>query len=392
MAFAAAALCLGAPVSAFAQDVVIADGPSGVPPVEMGTADLSGCRIVAQADYLHWWVRGVNVPPLVTTGSAATPRGGVLTDPATRVLVGGNLNYDDTNGGRFGLLLEGDSLSYDVSYFTLSPRTVRFGAASNAAGSPVLAVPFNSTAPVGNLAGFPTGEAIFAIANPAIPATGSINVSSRLELWGAETNAYWNWRRNDGGRTDFLVGFRYIDLKNDFLMNGTTNNPAASITINDTFQTQNEFYGINIGGKTHQRLWGNLNLDVTAKVALGVMDEQINIHGIRTAPGFDPQFSGFFANSGNSGSTSKDVFAAVPQVQVRFSYDMCSWFRVYGGYEFLYMSSVAMAGDQVNRNINPTFIPNPAFGPAQGTNSPLRNDRRTDFTANGLTFGFELSF
>jgi hypothetical protein len=392
MAFAAAAVCLGAPVSAFAQDVVMADAPAGAPLAEMGTADLSGCRLVAQADYLHWWVRGVNVPAIVTTGSSTTPRGGVLGDPATRVLFGGNLNYDDTNGGRFGLLLEGDCMSYDVSFFNMSPRTVRFGASSDATGSPVLAVPFNSTAPVGNVNGFPTGEAIFAIANPAIPASGSITVSSRLELWGAETNAYWNWRRNDGGRTDFLIGFRYLDLKNDFLINATTNNPAAGVTINDTFQTRNEFYGINLGGKTHQHLWGNLNLDVTAKVALGVMDEQINIHGLKTAPGFDPQFSGFFANSGNSGNTSHDVFAAVPQVDVRLSYDVCSWFRVYGGYELLYMSSVAMAGDQINRNVNPTFIPNPNFGPPQGTNSPLRNDRRTDFTANGLTFGFELSF
>ena len=57
-----------------------------------------------------------------------------------------------------------------------------------------LAVPFNSTVPTVNPNMFPMGESIFAVANPAIPATGTISVSSRLELWGAETNAYWNWR------------------------------------------------------------------------------------------------------------------------------------------------------------------------------------------------------
>jgi hypothetical protein len=399
LAFAAAAVCLGAPVSVFAQDhpgpVVVDSGAvAGAPILEsgtMGTADLSGCRIVAQADYIHWWVRNVSIPPIVTTGDPTNVRGGALNQPGTSVLFGDRLAYNDTNGGRFGILLEGDCMSYDVSYFNLSPVSVRFNAVGNGNG-PVLAVPFNSTVPTVNPNMFPMGESIFAVANPAIPATGSISVSSRLELWGAETNAYWNWRRNDAGRTDFLLGFRYIELKNDFLINATSNNPVANLSINDTFQTENRFYGVQFGGKTHQHLWGHLNLDVAAKVAVGLMDEQISIHGFRSAPGFDTQASGFFANSGNSGSTTQDHFGAVPQVQVKLSYDVCSWFRVYGGYEFLYISSVALAGEQVDRNVNPSFIPNPNFGPPVGVNSPLRNDRRTDFMANGLTFGFELSF
>jgi Putative beta barrel porin-7 (BBP7) len=396
LAFAAAALCLGAPVSAFAQDPVVVDSGavSAAPLVDMGTvgtADLSGCRLVPQADYMHWWVRNISIPPIVTTGDSTVPRGGALNQEGTSVLYGDRISYNDGNGGRFGLLLEGDHMSYDVSYFNLSPISVRFNAVGNGSG-PVLAVPFNSTIPNPNPNGFPTGESVFAVANPAVPATGAITVSSKLELWGVETNAYWNWRRNDAGRTDFLLGFRYIELKNDFLINAQSTNPNETLSINDTFQTENHFYGIQIGGKTHQHIWGNLNLDVSAKLALGVMDEQIDIHGIRTAPGFDPQFSGFFANSGNSGNSTSDVFAAVPQVQVRLSYDVCSWFRVYGGYEFLYISSVAMAGEQINRNVNPSFIPNPNFGPPVGVNSPTRNDKRTDFMANGLTFGFELSF
>jgi hypothetical protein len=400
-AFAAAAVCLGLPLSAFAQDAVVmnTEVPSGAPIVDMGTmgtADLSGYHVVAQADYLHWWVRGTSLPPIVTTGSTTDARPGVIGQPGTSVIYGGDrLNYDDMNGGRFGLMLEGDCMSYDISYFTMSPRSTRFGASSDSTGNPVIAVPFNSTAPAGT-PGIPTGESVFTIANANIPANGSISVDSRLEVWGTEANAYWNWRRNDSGRTDFLLGFRYVQLKNDFDINGQTTLPVvpAGLTesINDTFQTQNQFYGINIGAKTHQRLYGNLNLDVSAKVALGVMDEQIDIHGIRTAPGFDPQLSGFFANSGNSGNTTHDVFAAVPELQVRLSYDLTSWFRVYGGYDLFYMSSVAMASDQINRNINPTFIPNPAFGPPVGVNSPLRNDKKTDFLANGLTFGCELSF
>jgi hypothetical protein len=358
--------------------------------VEMGTiyggADFapSSSRIVLQADYLHWWVRGVSIPAIINTGDPNNIRGGAVGEPGTRTLFGNNLNYDDMNGARFGLLLEGDCFSWDVSYFYLTPKSIRFSAASNAAGVPVLAVPFNDTDPAA------PGEKIFAIANGVVPFPGAVNIESKLELWGVETNTYYNWRRNDERRTDLLFGFRYVDLKNTFIIDAQSNNPAANLSINDTFVTRNEFYGLQFGGKTHQNLWRNLNLDVAAKLALGVMHQEIDIHGQTASPGFTPDAVGFFAQTGNSGRSSHDDFAAVPQVQVRLSYDMCTWFRVYGGYEFLYLSSVALAGEQIDRNINSSFIP--GFGPSNGFNSPVRNDRRTDFMAHGLTFGFELSF
>jgi hypothetical protein len=137
---------------------------------------------------------------------------------------------------------------------------------------------------------------------------------------------------------------------------------------------------------------GHLNLDVLSKLALGFTHESIDIRGqtSTTAPGVGPDPVGFFAQTGNSGRTTHDEFAVVPQVQVRLSYDLTSWFRVYGGYELLYLSSVALAGDQLDRNINVSYIP--GFGPSTGVNAPLRNDHRSDFFAHGVTFGFELSF
>ena len=372
---------------------------SGAPILEagtmgtMGTADLSGCRIVAQADYIHWWVRNVSIPPIVTTGDPTNVRGGALNQPGTSVLFGDRLSYNDTNGGRFGLLLEGDCMSYDVSYFNMSPVTVRFNAAGNGNG-PVLAVPFNSTVPTVNPNMFPMGESIFAVANPAIPATGTISVSSRLELWGAEYECLLELgaaMTRAAPTCCSASATSSLRTTSSSMPRRTTRSRTSPSTTPSRPRTRGS-YGLQVGGKTHQHLWGNLNLDVSAKVALGIMDEQISIHGSRSAPGFDTQASGFFANSGNTGTTTQDHFGAVPQVQARLSYDVCSWFRVYGGYEFFYVSSVAMAGDQINRNINPTFIPNPTFGPPVGVNSPLRNDRRTDFLANGLTFGFELSF
>ena len=409
MALAAAAGLLGAPFVAHAQtapnvapnNVVV--GPEvavGAPLVEMGTADLGGTRIVAQADYIHWWTRGVNIPPIVTTGNPASARAGALNDPGTQTLFGNRLDYGDTNGARFGLLLEGDCMSADVSFFYLSPMDVKFNLASGANGVPVIAVPFFNTPD----SGFPAGEQRFRVANPSpAPAfgvpdfNGNIAVNSRLEYWGFDTNAYWTWRRNDFGRTDFGLGFRYLNLKNTFGIDAFSNqvdlvgNPLP-LTINDTFNTENDFYGLQLAYKGHYNVFRHVNFDVLSKLALGVTHEQISIRGSTstTAPGVGPDPNGFFAQSGNSGRTTHDEFAVVPQVQLRLSYDLFCWFRVYGGYEFMYLSSVALAGDQIDRNINVSYIP--GFGPSAGLNSPLRNDHKTDFFTHGVTFGFELSF
>src|SRR5947209_20342763 len=53
-----------------------------------------GLRIWGTAEYLLWWVRRGNVPPLVVTGSATDPFPGALEQPGTRVLFGGHaLDY-----------------------------------------------------------------------------------------------------------------------------------------------------------------------------------------------------------------------------------------------------------------------------------------------------------
>jgi hypothetical protein len=61
-------------------------------------------RIWARADYLMWWVEGMDTPPLVTSSPAGTNRdvAGVLGQPTTTILFGGDSLIDTMRpGGRF---------------------------------------------------------------------------------------------------------------------------------------------------------------------------------------------------------------------------------------------------------------------------------------------------
>jgi hypothetical protein len=72
---------------------------------------------------------------------------------------------------------------------------------------------------------------------------------------------------------------------------------------------------------------------------------------------------------------------------------LTSHWKLYAGYSFLWVSTVARAGDQIDPVVNVTQVriktpPGPLVGPAR----PAFNFNGTDFWAQGLTFGLELKY
>jgi hypothetical protein len=64
---------------------------------------------------------------------------------------------------------------------------------------------------------------------------------------------------------------------------------------------------------------------------------------------------------------------------------------VYAGYNFLYWNNVIRPGDQIDRTVDVTFVPNPPAGvPASGQNRPQPLFRQSDLWVNGIQFGAEL--
>ena len=66
--------------------------------------------------------------------------------------------------------------------------------------------------------------------------------------------------------------------------------------------------------------------------------------------------------------------------------------RLFAGYDFLYWNQVVRPGSQIDRNVNLTQSTLLGNGALTGSASPNPLFSRTDFWAQGMTFGFEFRF
>jgi hypothetical protein len=368
-------------------------------------------RFWAGADYLLWWIKDSKLPPLVTTGPAAS--GGALGYPGTSILFGGTHDYDheDFSGGRFtaGMWLDCErTVGLEGSYFFLGGHNNFFNAGSSGAvGSAVLARPFYDLSSGGasnsELAAFPG----WGFLGPQVG--GSIHVALNSSLQGAEANGVLNLACSPCFRFDLLGGFRYLELREDVdilehvnvlptadtAAFGPVFTPGNQIDLFDGFGTRNHFYGGQIGGRA-EWVRGRIFVDVLGKVALGDTDEELDINGntlVTTAAGARTRTpGGLLALSDNIGSYSRNRFAVVPEAGVNVGYQINCHLRAYVGYTFLYWSDVARPGDQINLGLNSNRAPtsgtyNPAATPAR-----VVAIRDTDFWAQGINFGLEFCF
>ena len=142
------------------------------------------------------------------------------------------------------------------------------------------------------------------------------------------------------------------------------------------------------------RIVVSTNDETSAKVALGTTHQRVNIRGVTSitsngvAINGSPFQGGLLALPTNIGSYSRDVFSVVPEVQVNLGYQIHPNVRLFGGYNFLYWSNVARASEQINRNINPSFIPGvpPPTTPLVPPEPSFRFIN-SGYWAQGLNFG-----
>jgi hypothetical protein len=354
-------------------------------------------RLWFEGDFLLWWIKDSRLPPLVTTSPPASL--GVLGQPGTAVLFGGNLDNEDRLGGRFraGLWLDDcRSFGVETGFFFLGQRSNDFLAGSG--GSPLLARPFFNA-----FAGAQDAEQV---ANPAVPSlplllplTGRVGVNSTSRFWGLEANGTHQLWADCTSRVSVLAGFRYLRLDEGVGIDEDLLVPADALEaagtrfqLDDNFSTHNNFYGGQVGGKG-EWVRGRWSLDVLGKVALGVSQQRADVRGatLVTAPGAAPEaFTGaLLALPTNIGRYDRDQFAVVPEADVNLGYRVTERLRVRVGYTFLYWSSVARPGDQINLAVNSTQIPP---GTLRGAAQPAFGFKGTDFWAQGLNFGVQYEY
>ncbi len=373
----------------------------GAPLHEAGAAVAIGanncCRcpqLWFQAEYLMWWVRDAETPPLATAGTPASL--GVLGRPGTVVLFGGDVDQGLRSGARFtagGVLDELGGWGAEVSGFFLPGHTVHFAAGSE--GEPVIARPFFNA-----LTGRESAEQV---ANPALPGllplAGRVTVDMSSRLWGFDPNLVQRCCLGCGLAVDLLAGFRYLDLDEGLTATEDLRVPATSplfpgarFLVRDDFGTDTDFYGGQVGTRL---AWqgGPLSLELLGKVALGCSHQRATVSGATgvVTPGAPPAafVGGLLAQRTNIGTYERDRFAVLPEVAVKAGCRLTGHLRATLGYSFLALSSAARPGDQIDRVVNPTQLPpGTLIGPAR----PAFHFQGTDFWAQGLTFGLELTY
>ncbi|CAN5173207.1 BBP7 family outer membrane beta-barrel protein [soil metagenome] len=372
----------------------------------------STSRYWVSAEYLYFWTKDGNAPPLVTTGTPAS--GGVLGVPGTRTINGDNLNYGPNSGGRFnagGWLNCGATKGFEVGYFFLNNNSQQFQVgASGAPGTAVISRPFFNVI---------TGrQDVELVAFPGVVG-GTVRTTSGSSLQGADANLLCNLCRfvpcptsccptdccptdclvNDrySYRVDFLVGPRWMQLNEDLEINERlTDANGNAFTVNDRFQTRNNFYGGQVGVRGEWQR-GRCFVNVLGKVALGVTHQEVLINGstvvtpVGGQPGLQP--GGLLAQPTNNGNYSRDQFSVIPEIGFNVGCQVTDRLRVYAGYTFLYWSNVVRPGDQIDPVVNPTQLttvagPGRLVGPAR----PAFQFKETDFWVQGISVGMQLNW
>lgn len=367
-----------------------------------------GPRFWFDFESLAWWVKGAPLSaPLLTQGDA-TGRG-ALGQPGTVVLVGGHdVNFAPAPGLRFMLgtwLDDQRQFGLDGGYFFLARQSNNLLFRSDANGLPLLAIPFFKVggASVTNPIFTPTqsGETSTGVSMPGVfSGIADAQLTTRLES--AELNVL---NRSTGGgpwRATLLAGFRYLQLGETLTLDTSSPNisPASVFLSQDEFDTNNDFYGGQVGGRLEYNS-GNAALVLTGKLAMGTMQERVRINGgllTNDLNNFGPLQAfpgGYFALPSNIGTYHHGEFAVVPELGLNAGYWLTSWVRVSLGYSFLYISDVARPGDQIDRVINTLQAPaasgNPP-APLVGPARPAFSFHQDDYWAHGLNFGLEFRF
>ncbi|MBI3411090.1 MAG: BBP7 family outer membrane beta-barrel protein [Planctomycetes bacterium] len=376
---------------------------------------------ILRGEYLNWRMSNAKLAtPLITTSLAPnlTNNFGALNQTATQIVLdSGNFNIGEVLGGRVTM---GVALGYlpaiEGTGFWLNRNQRLFSA--NSDGGMVLARPLFLSNFDDPTFGNPPLPSAYIISFPG-SVNGGIQVQSNLNLWGFEVNGVANLGKSDVASLDFLLGYRYVELRegvsiNDLVAPQGTNFlffgakqtlPGEFVTTIDNFGTRNQFNGGQVGFRGSLSYW-RFNVMVDTKIALGMMREELNINGSstlyhttlstrppETLPG------GVLAVASNSGLTVKNEFAIVPELGVQLGFQITRNWRAFVGGNLFYISSVARAGDSISNNLDSRLGPTLSrpdlgqpFDPTLRTGPPNAQVRSTDFWGYGFSLGLEFAF
>jgi hypothetical protein len=341
-----------------------------------------------------WTVRSMPVPiPLLTSGPPNL-LGGVLGQPGTRVLVGGDLEHHEY----FSVLRVTTGLwdckhecGFEASGFISEQKVENFDFNVPSTANVTIARPV-----IDSLTGLPTA---LRVSFPGV-LSGSAHIDDSILLGGAELNMLRSLAYCDMFKAHLIGGIRYVYLAEQLnISSSSTDVTDANLpvtTISDGFQTHNQFLGAQLGMEVEFRC-DRFFVDMTGKVAAGDMEEILTVVGTTTvnSAGVTTQTpGGLLALSSNGGRSVHNEFAYVPEGTIKFGYQWTQRISSYIGFNGLYLSRVMRPGDQIDPTVNPTLVPanTSQFGLGFGQPRPLSPFHQSDFWAMGATLGLSIRY
>ncbi|MEX2186195.1 MAG: BBP7 family outer membrane beta-barrel protein [Pirellulales bacterium] len=365
-----------------------------------------------ELDYLRWRARGYSVPALVTQSPVGTNPAVAGRLPDAEILFGDDaLAGDWRNGGRARLgwwAVDGQFVGYQAEYFGLEGQSNDFNATSTSAG-PLLARPFFNSSIGAEDASLLSGPGL-TIDLGTGPFTydvdGSINISTSSDIHSfALTRRHVLWTDFERNiRTDWLLGYRYFRLDEGIAITdvATLNNPSGGpiapgtlVRRIDEFDTTNDFHGGEVG-LSGQILRGRWSLDMLGKLAVGNTEQSVDVRG-NTAinPGGvlgfvpSPDLGGFLAQPDlNIGRQVRNAFTLMPEAEMAVAFQVNDYVSLHLGANVVYANRVARPGNQIDRNVNPTYFP-PANAPT-GQATPQSKFEQTYLLLYGFNAGMEV--
>ncbi len=350
----------------------------------------SGPRVYGSADYLLFWTKDAPTAlPLLSSGTAASQ--GVVGVPGTTVLFGGSpFDLGTFNGLRVtaGVANVWGRVGFEGSGFLLERQSVGVVASANAFDrANVLARPVYNPS-----TGLPSSTGVHFMTN--VPVTG-YNATVSSQLWGAEANGTYTLTDAPERNVRVLAGFRYLDLdesiKDRTIIQAieTFGNfvPGTVVDSVSEFRGRSQFYGAQVG-LDGDWTFGRVALNLRAKLAAGVSHDLVSVgaNQVQYYPNGTQVVSAdsVTARTSNLSSTTKDVFAVVPELGGNVGYDLTDHLRLRVGFQVLYWSAVVRPGEQIDPYINlnrsgPPIRPIPLFN-------------QSGYWAHGVNFGATWKF
>lgn len=346
-------------------------------------------RWYTAVDFLWWYLRQDDVPPLVTTGPIGTT--GKIGDPGVSVLYGGSLRsrhdrfigvrptlgywFDDQHD--VGVEASTFFLERDSSIFVIKHSTLPLFRPYIRAND-----------------GEPDAEQFAGTMPNGVVRLGSINVYGRKEVFGEDLRFLKKLDEAADWRCYAVVGAKFLQFRNRLnIVTAGYDEPDLNVLygVEDDIFTYDRFYGGQLGVRVEYES-GCWAFQSTLSTGLGANEERIRTYGTRlvqTPLTMDRRPVGLYILRTNSGDANRWVFDAVPEFTLNISWSPCDWLRVNLGYTVLLWLDTIRAGNQIDRSLNTNQIVSESFsGPAR----PEIPWRERAFWIQGINVGLEFSW